>query len=269
MLGVYLRMLKDKWKSLLVYVGSATAFSEMYVALYPALKDTLAETEQFLEAFPKEFMEAFGFTAEDLTFPTIESFISTEMFTFIWPIIVIIMAISLANMAFAGDVAKGTIELALAQPISRVRFYISKYFAGLTALLVFVWASVFAIIPLAAMHGIEYNAESYLVMSILGSLFALSIYGIAILASSAFSEKGKVTFTTTGILITMYALNIASSLLEKLENLKYVSFFHYFDPGAALTDLAYVEYAVPVFLSVTILAPIIGAFIFSRRNIAT
>ncbi|MDD3481123.1 MAG: ABC transporter permease subunit [Patescibacteria group bacterium] len=269
MLGIYLRMVKDKWKSVLIYIGSATAFSEMYVALYPALKDTLAETEQFLEAFPKEFMEAFGFSAEDLTFPTIESFISTEMFTFIWPIIVIIMAISLANMAFSGDIAKGTIELALAQPISRLRLFISRYLAGLTAILAFVWASVFVIIPLAAMHGIEYNVKSYLVMSVMGSLFALSIYGLAILASAIFSEKGKVTFTTTGILITMYALNIASGLLEKLENLKYISFFHYFDPGMALNDLAYVEYAIPVFLGVAIVTPIIGAFFFARRNIAT
>lgn len=97
MLGVYLQSLKDKWKSLLVYIFSSLAFSEMYVALYPALKDMLGELERFMSSFPPEFMEAFGFSMEELTFPTVESFLATEMFTFIWPIILIIIAIGLAN----------------------------------------------------------------------------------------------------------------------------------------------------------------------------
>jgi ABC-2 type transport system permease protein len=269
MFGVFVQMLKDKWKSLLVYTGAAIAFSEMYVALYPAMKDALADAEKFFEAFPAEFMEAFGFTMEDLTFPTIESFISTEMFTFIWPIILIILAISLANMAFAGDIAKGTIEVVLAQPLSRIRTFFSRYFAGLTAIVAFVWASVFGIIPLCIMHGIEYNAEAYIYMSVIGSLFGAAVYGIAIFASSIFSEKSKTTFVTTGMLLTMYAGNIISGLYDKLENLKYASFFHYFDPGAALNSLEYVDYSILMFLGVSIILPLLGALWFNRRDIAT
>ncbi len=269
MLGVYLRLLKDKWKSLLIYIASATAFMEMYIALYPAMKETLESTEEFLKAFPKEFMEAFGFTPEILTFPTVESFISTEIFTFIWPIIVIIMAIGLANISFAGDIANGTIEVVLAQPISRLKMFLGRYLAGATILTVFTWASVYVAIPLAAMHGIDFNPKAYLVMSVLGTLFVLSIYGIAVLASSIFSERGKTIFVTTGILITMYAINIISGLYDKLESLKYASFFYYFNPGTALNDLGYIDYAILVFLAVLILTPILGAFSFNKRDIAT
>jgi ABC-2 type transport system permease protein len=269
MFGVYLRMLKDKWKSLVVYIASAIAFLEMYIALYPSMKEALQSTEEMMKAFPKEFMEAFGFTAEVLTFPTIESFISTEMFTFMWPIIVIVISIGLANMAFAGDIAAGTIEVALAQPISRLKLFVSRYLAGATIIAVFVWTSIYAAIPLCAMHGIEFNIKSYFVMSVIGSLFVLSIYGLTVLFSCMFSEKGKTIFATTGILITMYAINIVSGLNDKLENFKYVSFFYYFNPGTALNKLDYVQYAVPFFLAVIIIAPVVGAIWFNRRDIAT
>ena len=262
-------MLKDKWKSLLVYIGSALAFSEMYVALYPAMKDAMKDMEQIFAAFPAEFMEAFGFSMEDLTFPTLESFLSTEMYNFMWPIILVIIVIGLANFAISGDIAKGTIELPLSQPISRIKLYVARYLAGLTNILVFVWASTFGIILLAMMHGIEYNLESYLYMSILGSMFGAAIYGIAFFASALFSDKGKPTFITVGILLTMYAGNIISGLYDKLENLQYVSFFHYFDPGTAFNDLELIEYAIPIFLGVAIITPLVGAFIFNRRNIAT
>lgn len=269
MFGVYTRMLKDKWKSLLVYITSTTAFLEMYVALYPAMKDTLKETEEFMKAFPKEFMEVFGFTPEALTFPTIESFISTEMFTLMWPIIVIIMSVSLANLSFAGDIAAGTIEVVLAQPISRIKMFISRYLSGATILAIFVWTSIYAAIPLSAMHSIEYNAEAYLYMSVLGTLFVLAVYGIAVLFSSFFSEKGKTIFATTGMLIMMYAVNIISGLYDKLDGLKYFSFFYYFNPGKALVNLEFIDYGVLIFLGVAIISPLLGTLIFNRRDIVT
>lgn len=269
MFGVYVQLLKDKWKPLLVYIGSSLAFSEMYVALYPAMKDALKDMEQFLAAFPEEFMQAFGFSMEDLTFPTLESFLSTEMYNFMWPIILVIIVVSLANFALAGDIAKGTIELSLSQPISRLKLYFARYFAGLTNIMAFVWISTFGIIPLAIMHGIDYTIKPYFYMSILGTLFAAAVYGIAYFSSSFFSDKGKPIFITTGVLLTMYAGNIISGLYDKLDNLKYFSFFYYFNPGMAFNDLEFVEYAVPVFLAVAITLPIVGSIWFNRRNITS
>lgn len=269
MLGVYTRILKDKWKSLLIYIAASVAFLEMYIALYPSMKAALQSTEELMKAFPKEFMGAFGFTPEVLTFPTIESFISTEMFTLMWPIVAIIIAIGLANLSFAGDIAAGTIEVVLAQPISRLKVFIARYLAGASIILVFVWTSIYAAIPLTAMHGIVFNAKSYLYMSIIGSLFVLAIYGLAVLFSALFSEKGKTIFATTGVLITMYAINIVSGLNDKFGNLKYFSFFYYFNPGTALNKLGYVEWAIPFFLGVILITPVLGAFWFHRRDIAT
>jgi ABC-2 type transport system permease protein len=268
MIGIFKRLFIDKWRSLLIYIGSSLAFSEMYVALYPTLKDQLENLEGFLEAFPQEFMEAFGFTAETMSFATVESLMATEMFSFIWPIILIILVVGLANHSFAGDIEKGTIELTISQPISRIKIFLSRYLAGSLLIALFVASTVYGIILLVTLHGIEYNFESYTVMTVLGIAFALATYSVATLFSTIFSEKGKATFATVGLLITMYAVNIVANLRESLEWLKYTSFFNYFDTGKALVKVEYAEWSLPIFLVVFIIGSILALMRFKTRDIA-
>lgn len=269
MLGVFFRMIKDKWKSALVYTGSSIAFAEMYVAVYPTMKDAIGEMEKFMDAFPKEFMEAFGFKAETLTFSTVESLLSTELFTFFWPIILIILAISLASYAIVNDIEKGTIEVVLAQPVSRIKIFFARYIGGLSILLMFVFASIYGIIPLCIMHNIEYNPSSYWSLAVLNIFFAWAVFSVATFFSSMFSEKGKATFASTGLLLIMYAGNIVSGLYDKIENLKYVSFFHYLDASGAMLHQSYVEGTFWVFSTVALVTTIAAAIIFNSRDITT
>ncbi|MDD3679211.1 MAG: ABC transporter permease [Patescibacteria group bacterium] len=268
MISIIKRVFLDKWRSVLIYVFSSLAFSEMYVALYPMLRDQLSNLEGFLEVFPKEFMEAFGFTAETMSFATVESLMATEMFSFIWPIILIILAASLAGYNFAGDIEKGTIELTLAQPVSRIKIFLGRYFAGAVLITIFVLTTVFGIIPLAAMHKIDFNFEAYVKMSILGVLFALAVYAVATFLSVLFSEKGKATFGVVGVLITMYSVKIVSGLKEELEFLRYTSFFYYFDTGAALVKTEYQDWAILVFALTIIIFSLLALVRFKKRDIA-
>jgi ABC-2 type transport system permease protein len=268
MIAIIKRVFLDKWRSVLIYIFSSIAFSEMYVALYPMLRDQLTNLEGFMQAFPKEFMEPFGFTAETMSFATVESLMATEMFSLIWPIILIILAASLAGYNFSQDIEKGTIELTLAQPISRLKIFLARYSAGSFLLVIFVLATVFGIIPLAVMHGVEFNFEAYVKMSILGTLFALAIYSVACFFSVLFSEKGKTTFGVVGVLITMYAIKIVSGLKDELEGLKYSSFLYYFDTGAALVRREYQDWSLIVFLATIVIFFLLALVRFVKRDIA-
>jgi len=268
MLGIVKRFFLDKWRFLVVCIASSLGFSWMYVALYPFLRDQLKNLEEFLEAFPEEFMEALGFTAETMSFATLESLLATEMFSLIWPIILIILAASLANHAFAGDIEKGTIELSLAQPISKLKLFIARYLGGLLLFAIFVATTVYGIIPLAAMHNIEYNLDAYTVMTVLGLAFGLSVYSLAALFSVIFSEKGKATFALVGVLITMYVVNIVANLRESLEALKYISLFNYFDTGRAMVRAEYADWSILIFSLFFVLTTTLALVRFAKRDIA-
>ena len=67
----------------------------------------------------------------------------------------------------------------------------------------------------------------------------------------------------------MYALNIFSTFQESLKDLKYASFFYYYDQNSALIDSHIATLSIVVFLAVGIICTIVGAIAFVKRDIAT
>lgn len=262
------RSLKDYKTPLIIFSLSSIGFLWMYIAMFPSIAKESAKMTELVKNYPDAMFKAFGIDPNQLTFSSIESFISMEHFSLVWPIMAIAMAVSLAGGAIAGEIEKGTMAILLSQPISRLNLFFSKYLMGLISITIFTALSIFLTLPLAKIHNVAHTSESYPIMFALGILFALAIYSLAFLFSSIFSEKGKVVFVTLGIVILMYALKIVSSLKESLTDLKYSSFFYYYNQNAALVDHRISNESIIAFSSVIIICTILAAIIFSKRDVA-
>jgi len=266
MLTIFLRTIKDRKIPLTIYCLSGVALLWMYVALFPSIQAQAESVSELMKNYPEGFLRAFGLE-DGISLSTLESFLAVEQFSFVWPIMVIFLLVSLGAAGIAGEVEKGTLEIILARPVSRRNVFLGRYLAGVFTLVVFTVFSVFGIVPLAELYGIDYVIESYITMSILGFLFGIVVFSIAMLFSAISSERGRVYMATGGILIIMYVLNLIAALKDDLGNLRYLSFFHYFDPAQALTNNSISIAAVLVFVVISITSAIAGAFLFSRRDI--
>ena len=266
MWAVFWRILKDRRIQILIYCLASIGLLWMYIALFPAFKDQSANLEQLIKSYPESFLKAFNFDIKSFT--TVEGYLATEQYSFVYPLMVIFMLVGFAGAAFAGEIEKGTIEILIAQPISRLKLFFSRYFAGLLILIIFTATSVYGAIPLARAYDISISAEAFSKLAILAFIFALAIYSIAIMLSAIFSDRGKVFFITGGILILMYVLNILASIKESLSDLKFASFFYYFNPAKALGHNEIDDWAYLVFLGVAVVCTLIGAIWFSKRDIA-
>jgi ABC-2 type transport system permease protein len=269
MIAIIKRTLKNRKTSTIVYSLGIMLFSLMYVSLFPTMKEAAGQLAGLMEAFPEGFMAAFGIEDIALMFESLEGFMAGELFSFIWPIMVIFMMVSLAASSIAGEAETGTIEIQLSQPISRVKNFFGQYLAGLIILLSFVLISVYSIILLAMMFNVEYAVGGYHKIAVLGFLFGFAVYGISLLISSILSEKGKANFLAGGILILMYVLNIVAALKDSLSDLKYFSFFYYFNVTEALVRQNVDTNACLVFGVVGIISVAMAAFWFNRRDIAS
>ncbi|HLC38817.1 MAG TPA: ABC transporter permease subunit [Patescibacteria group bacterium] len=265
MKAVFWRILKDRQSVFLVYILVNIGLLLMYISLFPSFKDQSAAMEQLFKSYPESFLKAFNFDIANFT--TIEGFLSTEQFSFMWPLLVVLMSVGFAGTAFAGEIEKGTIEILLAQPISRLKLFISRYLAGLASLVVFVIFSVFIAIPIIEIFKISYTFENFATMALLAFLFGLVIYSIGMFLSAIFSDKGKVYFISGALLVVMYVLNIVSSIKEQLADLKYVSFFYYFNPSKALIHNQIDHWGYLVFIGISAVVIVIGAAWFSKRDI--
>lgn len=262
------RMLRDKWKSFTVYSISMIAFMEMYISLFPAISKQALQFDKMLKSFPPELFQAMNMDPSALSFSTLESYLSTEYMSFLWPIMAIIFAISIANYISVNEVDKGTIETLVSLPVSRTRIFIERYFTGLAILCIFCFISIFVAIPLAEFHNVKYTLDNYLTTTGGCLLLVSVVYSLATLSSVIFSEKSKATTVSGGILVFMYVLNVLSNLQDSLDNLKYVSFFHYFSGSDLLSKNVYPEYAVLVLGGVAIILFLAGLFWFNRRDLS-
>ena len=265
MLAIFLRTIKDRKISLFMYCIAGIGFLWMYVLLFPSIQKQGESFLELMKGYPEGLMKIFGI--EEFSFLTIESFLAIEQFSFIWPILVIFLLVSTAGTALAGEIEKGTIEIMLASPTSRRHIFGGRYLAGVFALLIFTVCSVFAVIPLAEIHNVDYLLKSYIAMALMGFLFGLAVFSFAMLLSAISSERSRVYMITGSILIVMYVLNVVSMLKESLSYLQYFSFFHYYDPHSALVGSTVSGVAILVFIIVVIVCTVAGAILFSTRDI--
>lgn len=261
-----IKELRDRRKSSIAYWVGSFLLLWLFVLIFPSIQNSAKELQTAFESYPKEFLAAFDL--KDFNFNTLEKYLGAEQFSFTWPILVITLALSLAGNYFAGEIEKGTMGLSLSLPISRAKIFFSKYSAGMIDLAVFMIVSILGVIPLAMLHNIDFDLPRLLNLTILGMFFGAAIFSVASMLSTFASEKAKVYFPITGLLVAMYAMDIISNIKPSLDWLQYGSVFRYFNAQDVLADndVSWMSYAV---LGSTILISMaIGLFWFKRRDIS-
>jgi len=262
------RMLRDKWKSFVIYAIAAVAFLEMYIALFPVVHQRANQFDQVIKTFPPEIFKAMNIDPSSLSFANIESYLSSEYMSFLWPILAIIFAISLANYISINEIDKGTIETLASLPARRSKVFLQRYLTGLLMLVGFCIISLFGAIPLAILHNTDYIVENFLTAAVGSFLFIWAVYSLATLFSVIFSEKGKSTMASGGVLILMYVVFIISTLKESIKDLQYISFFNYFSGSDLLVKNSYPEYAFLVLGGFATLSTLIALLWFNRRDLS-
>lgn len=226
-------LLLKRW-SILAYSLVSFGFLQMYLSVFPSIQSQAQNLNKLLDSYPKAFLKAFDVSAS--SFSTIGGYLSVESFGIIWQIMVILLAVSFAGNALAGEIEKGTLAITLCMPISRAKLYISRYLAGITALAIFVAVTVVLLIPIASLRHDPIATAAVLKLALSGWLWGAAVFSFTYMVSAVLEEKSKVYTVVGGILLAMYALNVFSGLLARLDKFKYASVFHYYNPSAALVN---------------------------------
>ena len=263
---VFWRTIRDRKLSIIVYSGTAALLLWMYVAMFPTFNEQSEALNKAFESFPEAFFQAFGI--EDLDMSSIEKFLAMEHFSIVWPLMAIFLLVSLAGRSLAGQVEQGTAEILLSRPVSRLGIFAAKYLVGMSSLFVFTVLSVLLIVPLGAMHGVDYVFKNFAAVALISFLLGWSVFSMAMFLSAVFSERSRANMATGGILLVMYVFNIVATLIESLANLKYFSFFHYYNYNDAIIRNSLDTAGVLVFIGAAVTFTVAGALWFRKRDVA-
>ncbi|MFI5240139.1 MAG: ABC transporter permease [Candidatus Saccharimonadia bacterium] len=236
----------------------------LYSAMYPSIQAQSASLTKALESFGPA-MKAFG--VSNFSLDTLQKFLAIELFSITWPVLTIILSISIAGQTLAGETEKATIGTILALPISRTKIVLAKYFSGLSAITIFVAISTFSAIPIATLYRFTFQSINFVNLAVLCLLFSWAIYSVAMMFSAILNEKGQVFMVMGGSLLLMYIANLLGEMSNKVSWLRYVSIFHWFNASDVLVSnhvnlMAYLIYGVIILLSGSF-----GLIWFNRKDV--
>ncbi len=260
------RTIKDKRLSLIIFTLATVGMLWVYVGMFPGIQQESQKLAEAFQGYPEAMLKAFNI--EEIDFSHLENFVAMEQYSIIWPLVVIFLLLAFAGTSLAGEVEKGTVESLLSRPLSRRKIFFQKYLAGLVVLVGYTGVTVFAIWPLAALQNIDFQMANFVSVFWLCLLFGWAVYSLGMLCSTWFSERSRVYGIAGGILLLMYVLNIVAALQEKLSNLKYASFFHYYDSSAVLIRGEFDGLSVVVFAGFAIITTALAAWRFQKRDVA-
>ncbi len=230
---------------------------------YPTIGEEYAS---MIETFPPELLAIFG--GSEVPFSSLGGYFQTEYLGMMWMLIVSAAVIIYAARAFAGEIAAGTMELVLSQPVSRVKVAITRVavlivYAALLSAASFVPLEVFG-----PTYDINLGWDIALTLMAFGALFILAVGGFAMLLSAMFRGGGRPGAIAAGLLGTLWIADVLSGASELAEALDPVNIVGYWQPGLIINGDAVAAEAWWLYGAIAVVSLIASVVLFARRDVA-
>jgi ABC-2 type transport system permease protein len=263
--NVFLKTLSDTRRALLWWSLGLVGMVALMIAVYPTVRDN-PDLNKMVKDYP-EALKAFIAFGGDVDYVSGAGYLGSELFAFMVPLLLLIAAIGAGARAIAGEEERGTLDLMLANPISRRRLVGEKLaaLASEVAILALVlWLSL-----LVGVEAVGMDVSAIHLASATGSaaLMAFAFGAIAFLLGAASGHRALAIGVTAAGAVAAYLVNSLAALVDFLEPVKSASpFYHYVasDPLRHGLALSHVTFLV----ALALIAAALAVLAFDRRDLA-
>jgi ABC-2 type transport system permease protein len=236
-----------------------TGMCGLLAAAYPTVRDNHQLDKTFANLSPG-VQTLLGLSNNNLlSSPT--GYLDSQFYSNVWPLMVLVFTIGFAAWTIAGDEQAGTLELLVANPVSRVRIAAARYVGllALTAALVIV--CVVALSALAPSTGLNHALPitRLAAATIAAALCALVFASAAFTVGAATGSRPVALAIGAGLAIVGYVLEGLAAQVPTLRVTRWVNPWHWLlgtDPlRHGLTTQAWLPAASACALLVTVAMP--------------
>lgn len=261
---VLTKTLRDQRRSLVYWSLGLVLLVALYVAVWPSVRDQPSMSD-FLDQMPEAFRSLFAASGADMSTPV--GYIQIELLSFMGPIVLLIYAIGAGVAAVAGEEERHTMDLLLANPVSRSRLVTDKFVAMALGTLLLATVVGVALVLEGRLAGMDLPvgnvAAAMLHMALLGLVFGT----LALAVSAGTGHAGLSRAVPIALAAVAYLVNGLAPMVEWLEPLQKASPFYQYighDPLRTGVD------AWSVLVAVTTVAVLLAVAVagFRRRDVA-
>lgn len=229
----------------------------------------LSRFEAIVALVPEPFLALLNVTPDFLSAVGLPGYLSLGFTHPVYHLLAAATVIWFAGRSLAGEMERGSIQLALSRPLSRGQVYLARVLGMITVTLM-----VAVVAPLGMIVGLliaqpdgSVDYRHFIVQGAASALLTVCIGGVALLISAASDRMGQAVGIAIAALVISYVIDYFATLWSALEPIEPFSIFDYYDPARALSAGSIPLINILVLGSLAVLGIAIGAWIFSRRDL--
>ena len=264
MRSVAARTLRDAARSLVWWSVGLAGTVALMVSVYPSIRDN-PSLSQLVQDYPEALKGFVGFGGV-VDYSTGAGYLGVELFSFMVPLLLLVAAVGAGARAIAGEEERGTLELLLANPVSRRRVVLEKLAALVVELAVLglvLWGSLVVGARLADLGVSAGNLGA----ATLGAVFLALLFGcVALLVGAASGRRGRAIGIAAALAVAAYFVNSLAPLVDALEPFQKASPYYYYAAGDPLREGIALGH-MAMLLAITAVAAALAPFAFDRRDV--
>ena len=246
-------------------------YSLLTMALWPfsSSLDLAAMFEQLPDSVRSAFFGP-GIGGQSVMETTFFQYLAARYGTWL-PLILGYFGIWLGAGIIAREYDRDSLDLLLAQPLTRIQLALAKYAGAIFASIPVVALSAIGLLIGVALwgDGMELSAGAISLMHVQALLFTAAAMAIGLLLASIFLEPGKSYGLAAGIMVIMYLGNLVAQFVDSISWLRYGSLFHYWQPVNELSSGKLDSGSALTMAAIAGVAMVAALAIFRRRDIST
>ncbi|WP_164670984.1 ABC transporter permease subunit [Virgibacillus doumboii] len=221
-------MLKNKTKTITSFSFGSILYLSLVIWIYPSLADSKG-LELMLEAFPEDFLSAFGFSGG---IENLSGFVAGEYYGLLLIIILLIYCVSTATQLIARLVDRGSMAYLLSSGLSRTK-------VAMTQIAVMV-LGLFLIVGITLISGVvgadifietnDFDVANFVKLNVVTFLFFFMVSGYCFFFSCLLNDEKKVLGISGGISVAFFAIDMVAGISDKLDWMQYITIFTAYKP---------------------------------------
>lgn len=213
--------------SLAWWALAVAGMSALLAAAYPTVRDN-HELDTTFANLPPSVQALLGLSGGNLL-TTPAGYLDSQFFANILPVMLLVFAIGLAAWTVAGDEAAGSLELLLANPVSRVRVALARFTALVCLLAVLAVVCVLALAALAPSSGLNHGLTvARMAAATTGAtLLALTFAAVAFAVGAATGNRPAAVGAAAALAVAGYVLEGLAQQIPALHPTRLVNPWHW------------------------------------------
>jgi ABC-2 type transport system permease protein len=251
-----------RWRSVLWWSIAMVVLALFVDVFYPSVRDAPGLDELFAE-LPESVQPLLG--AVDFTSP--EGYLLGQSYLFFIPAVLLVFAIGRGASTIAGEEEDGTLDLLLAQPISRTSVFVQKSLVLVVAIVILSVATLIPTLLVGPALGLDVPPGHLVAVTAAMAVFVVFFAMLTMAVSAGSGRRLWGVTVAAGVGFVTYLVDGLGQNITWLEALRPATPWYWYNATDAVVA-GQVWPGIAVLLAAALVVGAIGLGFFNRRTLA-